>query len=83
MKGAFHMKLLIALFASIFLASPILASSDTTNATVGGKTYQVRVPKSAQIDCTKEENKEKLECKKESRTIPKIEKPKETAPVGR
>jgi len=74
-------QLFLASILALAVALPAVAKEDTKNVTVGGKTYEARVPKSAQIDCTKPENKEKVECKKESKAIPKVEKPKETAPA--
>lgn len=41
----------------------------------GGKTHEVRVPKSASIDCKVEANKDKTECKKQPKEMPKIDKP--------
>lgn len=42
---------------------------------VGGKTYEVRVPKSAKTDCKDKKNADKTECKKDPKAMPKIEKP--------
>jgi hypothetical protein len=74
-------QLLLASALAFAFVMPVTAKEETKNVTVSGKTYEARVPKSAKIDCTKQENKEKIECKKESKTIPKVEKPKETAPA--
>lgn len=48
---------------------------ETKDVKVGGKEYEVRVPKSAKIDCKDKANAEKLECKKPSKEMPKIDKP--------
>lgn len=74
-------QLLVASALALVFSLSAVAKEDAKNVTVGGKTHEVRVPKSAKIDCTKPENKEKIECKKESKVIPKVEKPKETAPA--
>jgi len=45
---------------------------------------EVRVPKSAHVDCKDKANAEKTECKKPSKAMPKIEKPADvTAPVDK
>ena len=83
------MKLATALLLSIGLAfgSAAYAGGDakpageTKDVKAGGKTLEVRVPKSAKIDCKKVENKDKTECKKQPKEMPKVEKPKEAAPA--
>jgi hypothetical protein len=54
---------------------------ETKDVKANGKTVEVRVPKSAKIDCKVEANKEKTECKKPNKAMPKVEKPAETAPA--
>lgn len=54
---------------------------ETKDIKANGKTVEVRVPKSAKIDCKVEANKEKTECKKPNKAMPKVEKPAETAPA--
>jgi hypothetical protein len=54
---------------------------ETKDIKANGKTVEVRVPKSAKIDCKVEANKEKTECKKPAKAMPKVEKPAETAPA--
>jgi hypothetical protein len=54
---------------------------ETKDIKANGKTVEVRVPKSAKIDCKVEANKEKTECKKSAKAMPKVEKPAETAPA--
>jgi hypothetical protein len=75
------MKLLTALIVSMVMAGTAYAKEETKDVKANGKTMEVRVPKSAKIDCKVAENKDKTECKKASKEIPKIEKPKETAPA--
>jgi len=48
---------------------------ETKDVKANGKTMEVRVPKSAKIDCKDKANAEKVECKKPSKEMPKIEKP--------
>ncbi len=48
---------------------------ETKDVKVGGKTHEVRVPKSAKIDCKDKANADKTECKKQPKEMPKIEKP--------
>ena len=48
---------------------------ETKDVKVGNKTQEVRVPKSAKIDCKVEANKDKTECKKQLKEMPKIDKP--------
>jgi hypothetical protein len=66
---------------ALFLAIPVQAKEETKDVTANGKTIEVRVPKSAKIDCKVEANKEKTECKKPAKVMPKVEKPAETAPA--
>jgi len=54
---------------------------ETKDVKANGKTVEVRVPKSAKIDCKDKANADKTECKKASKEMPKIEKPVETAPA--
>lgn len=83
------MKLATALLLSVGLAFGSAAyageakktDGETKDVKAGGKTLEVRVPKSAKIDCKKEENKEKTECKKQPKEMPKVDKPKEAAPA--
>jgi len=44
---------------------------ETKDVKANGKTVEVRVPKSAHIDC----NADKTECKKQPKEMPKIDKP--------
>jgi hypothetical protein len=62
-------------------AIPVQAAEETKDVKVGNKTVEARVPKSAKIDCKVEANKEKTECKKPAKAMPKVEKPAETAPA--
>lgn len=48
---------------------------ETKDVKANGKTVEVRVPKSAKIDCKVKENADKTECKKQPKEMPKIEKP--------
>lgn len=48
---------------------------ETKDVKAGGKTHEVRVPKSANIDCKDKANADKIECKKPSKEMPKIDKP--------
>lgn len=66
---------------ALAISAPLQAKEETKDVKVNNKTVEVRVPKSASIDCKDKANAEKLECKKESKAMPKIEKPKETAPA--
>lgn len=83
------MKLATALLLSVGLAFGSAAyageakktDGETKDVKAGGKTLEVRVPKSAKIDCKKEENKAKTECKKQPKEMPKVDKPKEAAPA--
>ena len=75
------MKLIAALIMGLSLtvaqaAEPAKKSEgETKDVKVGNKTQEVRVPKSAKIDCKVEANKDKTECKKQPKEMPKIEKP--------
>jgi hypothetical protein len=73
------MKLLLALMLGLSVATAY--AEETKDVKVGGKTHEVRVPKSAHTDCKVEANKEKTECKKQPKEMPKVEKPKEAAPA--
>lgn len=82
------MKLLVALVLGLSLGIAQAGSEpakkpegETKDVKVGGKTVEARVPKSAKIDCKVKENADKTECKKQSKEMPKIEKPVETAPA--
>jgi hypothetical protein len=81
------MKLILALALALSLGTAIAAEpskkseGETKDIKANGKTVEVRVPKSAKIDCKVEANKEKTECKKPNKAIPKVEKPAETAPA--
>ena len=48
---------------------------ETKDVKANGKTMEVRVPKSAKIDCKDKANAEKTECKKQPKEMPKIDKP--------
>ena len=48
---------------------------ETKDVKVGNKTVEVRVPKSASIDCKDKANADKTECKKQPKEMPKIDKP--------
>ena len=71
--------LLTVLFLGLSLT--VAHADETKTITANGKKIEARVPKSAKIDCKKDENKAKTECKKPSKAMPKVEKPKETAPA--
>ena len=62
---------------ALLLAIPVQAKEETKDIKVGNKTVEARVPKSAKIDCKDKANAEKTECKKPSKEMPKVEKPKE------
>jgi hypothetical protein len=71
------MKLILVLLMSLGL-SVVYANDpkgETKDVKVGNKTQEVRVPKSARIDCKLKANKEKTECKKQPKEMPKIDKP--------
>lgn len=72
------MKLVLALMLA-FTTSLAIAAEEK-NVKVDGKTYEVRVPKSAKIDCKDAKNADKTECKKQPKEMPKIEKPVVQAP---
>lgn len=67
------MKLITALVLST--AMTFAVAGEEKNVKVDGKTYEVRVPKSAKIDCKDAKNADKTECKKQPKEMPKIEKP--------
>lgn len=48
---------------------------ETKDVKANGKTVEVRVPKSAHVDCKVKENADKTECKKQPKEMPKIDKP--------
>ncbi len=48
---------------------------ETKDVKANGKTVEVRVPKSAHVDCKVKENADKTECKKQPKEMPKINKP--------
>lgn len=48
---------------------------ETKDVKANGKTMEVRVPKSASIDCKVAANADKTECKKQPKEMPKIDKP--------
>jgi hypothetical protein len=48
---------------------------ETKDVKANGKTMEVRVPKSAHIDCKDKANADKTECKKQPKEMPKIDKP--------
>ena len=48
---------------------------ETKDVKANGKTMEVRVPKSAKIDCKDKANADKTECKKQPKEMPKIDKP--------
>lgn len=75
------MKLLAAIVLGLSLsvaqaAEPAKKSEgETKDVKVGNKTQEVRVPKSAHVDCKVEANKDKTECKKQPKEMPRIDKP--------
>ncbi len=75
------MKLLAALVLGLSLglaqaSEPAKKSEgETKDVKANGKTVEVRVPKSAHVDCKVKENADKTECKKQPKEMPKIEKP--------
>jgi hypothetical protein len=82
------MKLVTVLFLSVGLAFGSAAyaggepaKGETKDVKAGGKTLEVRVPKSAKINCKDKANADKTECKKQPKEMPKVEKPTETAPA--
>jgi len=72
------MKLITALILAT--AMTVAVAGEEKNVKVDGKTYEVRVPKSAKIDCKDAKNADKTECKKQPKEMPKIEKPVVKAP---
>lgn len=66
------MKLVLALLLAV---TSTWAVAEDKNVKVDGKTYEVRQPKSAKIDCKDAKNADKTECKKQPKEMPKIEKP--------
>ncbi len=84
------MKLILALAIALsvgttFAAEPSKKSEgETKDVKANGKTVEVRVPKSAKINCKVKENADKTECKKPTKEMPKIEKPVDVkAPVDK
>lgn len=75
------MKLLAALVLGLSLglaqaAEPAKKTEgETKDVKANGKTMEVRVPKSAKIDCKVPANADKTECKKQPKEMPKIDKP--------
>ena len=75
------MKLIAALVLGLSLgiaqaAEPAKKTEgETKDVKANGKTVEVRVPKSAHVDCKVEANKDKTECKKQPKEMPKIDKP--------
>jgi len=67
------MKLITALVLATAMSFAV--AGEEKNVKVDGKTYEVRVPKSAKIDCKDAKNADKTECKKQPKEMPKIEKP--------
>jgi hypothetical protein len=67
------MKLVLTLMLALTTAFAV--AGEEKNVKVDGKTYEVRVPKSAKIDCKDAKNADKTECKKQPKEMPKIEKP--------
>lgn len=72
------MKLVLALMLAV--TTSFAFAGEDKNVKVDGKTYEVRVPKSAKIDCKDAKNADKTECKKQPKEMPKIEKPVVKAP---
>jgi hypothetical protein len=68
------MKLITALILAT--AMSVAVAGEEKNVKVDGKTYEVRVPKSAKIDCKDAKNADKTECKKQPKEMPKIESSK-------
>lgn len=66
------MKLVLALMLAV---TSTWAVAEDKNVKADGKTYEVRQPKSAKIDCKDAKNADKTECKKQPKEMPKIEKP--------
>lgn len=75
MKSIIALALVLSL-GTAFAAEPSKKSEgETKDVKANGKAMEVRVPKSAKIDCKVKENADKVECKKPSKEMPKIEKP--------
>jgi hypothetical protein len=75
MKAIIALALVLSL-GTTFASEPSKKSEgETKEVTVNGKKSEVRVPKSAKIDCKDKANADKPECKKPSKEMPKIEKP--------
>lgn len=72
------MKLVLTLMLAV--TTSLAFAAEEKNVKVDGKTYEVRVPKSAKIDCKDAKNADKTECKKQPKEMPKIEKPVVKAP---
>ena len=72
---------LLAILVLAFGVSVAHAADDTKTINANGKKVEARVPKSAKIDCKDATNADKTECKKTTRAMPKVDKPKETAPA--
>ena len=72
------MKLITALVLALTVS--LAYAGEEKDVKVGGKTYEVRVPKSAKTDCKDKKNADKTECKKDPKEMPKIEKPVVKAP---
>ena len=66
---------LAAIYAVCFAATMSMAYAEEKDVKVNGKTMEVRVPKSAHVDCKDKANAEKTECKKQPKEMPKVEKP--------
>jgi putative tricarboxylic transport membrane protein len=63
------MKLITALVLATAV-SLSYAGGEEKDVKVGGKTYEVRVPKSAKTDCKDKKNADKTECKKDPKAMP-------------
>lgn len=75
MKSIIALALVLSL-GTAFAAEPSKKSEgETKDVKANGKTMEVRVPKSAKIDCKVKENADKTECKKQPKEMPKIDKP--------
>lgn len=67
---------LAAIYAVCLVATTNIAyAEETKDVKANGKTMEVRVPKSAHVDCKDKANAEKTECKKQPKEMPKVEKP--------
>ena len=75
------MKLLASLILGLSMSLSYAAEpakkpeGETKDVKANGKTVEVRVPKSAHVDCKDKANAEKTECKKQPKEMPKIDKP--------